>query len=196
MRHYLKYIKDKEMVINVASQICTIVKETLDRKPTYTTRNTINFLNTLSKGELKTMGIKDIIAIITWASNVLGKHHHIESVQAKVDKMLQQVKSFKGLFIELFKKVMPSFWDEHGKLISQFEYQDLLVKNRLGHKTFEDMTQTLSGNVIIDKLVVDFELVDSFRMFGAKLTLIYYVDHVELRVLYKEMENLEVPFGD
>ena len=58
------------------------------------------------------------------------------------------------------------------------------------------MTQPLSGKLIIDKLVVDFELVYSFRMFGAKLPLIYYVDHVELRVLYKEMKNLEVPFGD
>ena len=33
-------------------------------------------------------------------------------------------------------------------------------------------------------------------MIYAKLPPIYYVDHVELRVLAKEMENIEVPFGD
>ena len=43
---------------------------------------------------------------------------------------------------------------------------------------------------------MDFEIVESFRMIGAKLPLISYVDHVELRVLAKEMENLEVPSAD
>ena len=86
------------MVINVARQICTTVKETLDRKPIDTTRKTINFLNTLSKEELRTMGIKDRIEVITWARKVIGKHHHIESFQAKENQMLRRVKYFKGLF--------------------------------------------------------------------------------------------------
>ena len=47
------------MVTNVERQICTVVKETLDRKPTDTARNTINFLNALSREELRKMGIKD-----------------------------------------------------------------------------------------------------------------------------------------
>ena len=33
-------------------------------------------------------------------------------------------------------------------------------------------------------------------MIGAKLPPITYVDHVELWVLVKEMENIEVPSGD
>ena len=88
IRPYLNYIKDKEMVINVARQSCTTVKETLGRKPTDANQNTINFLNTLFEEELKTMGIKDVISVITWANKVIGKHHHIESVQAKEDQML------------------------------------------------------------------------------------------------------------
>ena len=96
LRCYPNYIKDKEMEINVARQSCTTVKETLDRKPIDTPRNTINLLNTLSKEELRTMRIKDIITVITWVRNVIGKHHHIESVQAKEDLMLYQVKYFKS----------------------------------------------------------------------------------------------------
>ena len=57
------------------------------------------------------------------------------------------------------------------------------------------MTQSLLGKVIVDKLAMDFEIVDSFRMIGAKLPPISYVDHVELRILAKEMTNLEVSFG-
>ena len=47
IRPYLNYIKDKEMVINVDRQSCIVVKESLDKKPMDTTRNTIKFLNTL-----------------------------------------------------------------------------------------------------------------------------------------------------
>ena len=77
MRPYLKFIKDKEVVITVARESCIVVKETLDRKPIDTTHNTINFFNTLSQEELKTSGIKDKIAIITWEINIIGKHYHI-----------------------------------------------------------------------------------------------------------------------
>ena len=69
MRPYLKFIKDKEVVITVARESCIVVKETLDRKQIHTTHNTINFLNTLSKEELKTMGIKDMISFIPWEIN-------------------------------------------------------------------------------------------------------------------------------
>ena len=81
----------------------------MDRKPADSTHNSINFLNTLSEEELKTMGIKDMTAVINWARKIIEKHHHIESVQAKADQMLQQVKSFKGLLIKLFQKCLPSF---------------------------------------------------------------------------------------
>ena len=74
IRPYLNFIKDKKMVINAVRQSCVAIKEALDRKPTDTTRNTINFLNTLSKEELRTMGIKDKIVVITWARKVVRKH--------------------------------------------------------------------------------------------------------------------------
>ena len=73
-RLYFNFINDEEMVINAIREICLAVKEALDRKPTNTTRNTINFLNTLSEEELRIMGIKDMITMIIWARKVVGKH--------------------------------------------------------------------------------------------------------------------------
>ena len=154
------------MAINDARRSCTTVKEDLNRKPVDTARNTIHFLNTLSEEELRTMGIKDRIAVITWARKVVVKHQHIETVQAKIDIMLHQVKTFKGSFVSLFQKRLPSFWEENGRLVSQAEYQALLVKSRLDHRKFEDMIQYLSGKIIIDKLEVHFELVNMFRTIG------------------------------
>ena len=58
------------------------------------------------------------------------------------------------------------------------------------------MTQSLLGKFIIDNPTVDFELVNTFRAIGAQLTPISYIDHVELRVLAKEMEILELPSRD
>ena len=48
----------------------------------------------------------------------------------------------------------------------------------MDHKKIEYMTQSLTGKVIIDNLAVDFEILDQFKMIGAKLSLISYVDHV------------------
>ena len=69
----------------------------------------------------------------------------------------------------------------------------MLVQYRMDHKYFEDTTQFLRGKVITNKLAVDFEILDQFKKIGAKLSPISYVDHVELRVLAKEMTNHEVP---
>ena len=47
-----------------------------------------------------------------------------------------------------------------------------------------------------DKLAMDFEILDTFKMIGTKMPPISYVDHMEPRVLDKEMENIEVPSRD
>ena len=80
--------------------------------------------------------------------------------------MLHQIKNFKASFVHSFKKGLSYFWEEDGILMSQAEYQALLVKSRLDHMKFEDMTQSLLEKVIIDKLVVEIELVNMFRTIG------------------------------
>ena len=77
IRPYLNFIHDKEMVINAAKQSCTTVKEALNKKPVDTTKNTTNFVNTPSEEELRAIGIKDRITIITWDRKMVGKHQHI-----------------------------------------------------------------------------------------------------------------------
>ena len=94
--------------------------------------------------------------------------------------MQHQVKIFKKSFVSLFKKGLPSFWEENGRLIPQVEYQDLLVKFRMGHRKFEGMSQSLSRKTMIDKLDVDFEIINTFREICSQFLAISYVDHVEL----------------
>ena len=82
------------------------------------------------------MGIKYRITVITWDRKVVEKHQHIETVQAEIGIMLHQVKTFKGSFVSLFQKGLPSFWEEDGRIFFQAEYQELLVKYGLDHIKF------------------------------------------------------------
>ena len=166
------------MVTNTAKWSFTTTKEALNKNTMDTTKNTTNFLNTMSEEDLRTMGIKDIITVITWVRKVVGKHQHIETVQAEIDIMQHQIKIFKGLFVSLFQKGFPSFWREDGKLLSQSGYQELFVICRLDHIKFEDMNQYLLGKIVIDKLAVDFEIIDTFRIVCTRLPPISYADHV------------------
>ena len=75
----------------------------------------------MSKEELQTVGIKEKIIVVTYERKVIGKHNHIESVQEITKNILQQGNSFEDFFINLFQKGLPSFWDEDGKFISQYE---------------------------------------------------------------------------
>ena len=103
LRPYLNYILDKEIVIHAAKQSCSAVKEVLNNKLIDTSNNIVSFLNGLLDDDLKTMGIKERISVITWAIKVVGKYQHLDSVQAKIDIMQHQVKMFIDLFTPMFK---------------------------------------------------------------------------------------------
>ena len=52
------------------------------------------------------------------------------------------------------------------------------------------------GKIVVDKLAEDFEMLLNFKATCAKLLDFSYVDNVELRVLAKEMVNLDFPTID
>ena len=58
------------------------------------------------------------------------------------------------------------------------------------------MKQSLSGKEIVYKLADDFEILFVFRTTCACLPEFSYRDHVEMRVMEKEMAILELPSPD
>ena len=78
-------------------------------------------------------------------------------MQAKVDIMQHRVKMFIELFTQVFKKGLPFFWEEGGKLLSQVDYHAQLVRCKLENKKFEYMHQSLSGKTVVETLFEDFE---------------------------------------
>ena len=151
----------------------------------------------MTKDEIKKENIQDRFLVITLARKVLNKYHHLETVQAKIDIMHHQIKEFIELFNPLFKRGLPFFWEEKGGMWSQKEYNDSLISCRLDHRQFDDMQQQyLSSKTVIDKLAGDFEMLFDFEATCAKFPDFSYPKNVELRVLAKEMINLELPFFD
>ena len=110
--------------------------------------------------------------------------------------MNHQIKEFIEPFNPLFKGGLPFFWEEKGGMWCQKDYNDRLISCILDHRQFEDMQQSLSGKIVVDKLVGDFVMLFDFKATCAKLIDFSYVENVELKVLAKEMVNLGLPTVD
>ena len=81
-------------------------------------------------------------------------------------------------------------------MLTHKEYQEKLIQCSLDHANFREMNQSLSGKTIVDKLANEFKIFFSFKEACAHLQNYSYRDHIELRVLEKEMSTLELPSAD
>jgi hypothetical protein len=116
---YLNLINDKDNISIKARSRCTIVNETLAKKPLEWAENAINLLKSIPTTEIQTIGIKYRTTLIIWSRSVITKHNLLKSVQTKATQMEQSVQEFKDLFEELFIKGLTPFWDGKGKLYDQ-----------------------------------------------------------------------------
>ena len=81
LRPYLDFILDKEIVTQAARQNILMVKYVLHKNPIDTAHNAISFLNSLNEDEIKKENIQDRVLVIAFASKVVNKYHHLETVQ-------------------------------------------------------------------------------------------------------------------
>jgi hypothetical protein len=85
-RVYMNLINDRDNVAFTAQSRCTIVNETLAKKPSEWAHNAVDFLNSVP-ADLHTIGAKDITALIIWARRITTKHNFLKSVQTKAMQM-------------------------------------------------------------------------------------------------------------
>ncbi len=62
------------------------------------------------------------------------------------------------MFQPLFLKELPELWDPDGKLIPHDKYVELLNQVRAYHSKFDGLHKGLKGEIIVNKLSDDFEL--------------------------------------
>ena len=80
---YLNFINDKDNISITTRNRCTIVNETLAKKPLEWAQNTINLLNSIPTAKLQTIGVKYRTTLIIWARRVITNHSMLKSVQTK-----------------------------------------------------------------------------------------------------------------
>ena len=117
----------------------------------------------------------------------------LDTVQDKVDIISHKVKEVTNLFTPLVNRAIPFFWEEMGPLLSQEEYLERLVNCKSDHNKFQDMQQALSGRVMFDKLVEEFDLLFDFKVTCFKVPNISYAENMELRVLAHQMVVADFP---
>jgi len=82
-RVYLNFINDKDSMDITTRRKCTIVNETLEKKPSEWAQNAINMLNSIPTVELQTIGVKDRTTLNIWARRIISKYNFLKSVQTK-----------------------------------------------------------------------------------------------------------------
>jgi hypothetical protein len=185
---YLNFINDKDNIALTARSRCTVVNETLAKKPSEWAQNAINLLNSIPTVELQPIRVKDIIALIIWAMRVISKHNLLKSVQTKATQMEKSVQYFKDLFEELFIKGLPPFWDGKGKLYHQEEYNAFLTLCRMDHSKFEN----LKGATLVEHMITNFEILNQFKAVKIRLPLMSYDSCIDLDIMIKEMIDYDI----
>lgn len=76
---------------------------------------------------------------------------------------------------------------------SKDDYNTLFTQIRMDHSKFEDIEKGLKGEVIINNLSNDFNILDQFQVIKSNLPLISISSCVELQVLLREVMDYEIP---
>jgi hypothetical protein len=74
-RVYLNFINDKDNMAIIARNRCTVLNETLEKKPSKWAQNAINILNSIPTTEIQIIRVNDRPTLIIWARRVIAKHN-------------------------------------------------------------------------------------------------------------------------
>jgi hypothetical protein len=157
---YLNFINDKDSMDITTRSRCTVVNETLAKKPSEWAQNSIKLVNSIPTAEIQTIGFKYRTTLIISTKRIIAKHNLLKSVQTKAIQMEKSIHEFKDMFEELFMKGLPPFWDGKGKLYDQEEYNSHLTQCRIDHSKFESLEENLKGATLVEFLFKDFEILN------------------------------------
>ena len=112
---------------------------------------------TTSKSKLHILKVDNRTTMIALEDKVIYKHKYVRIIKGK-SKVLKKVQDFRDKFTNVISKGMPSFWDNRGNLISQEDYQAIIVQNKSEEDKFEDLERHIKGSTIVEKIREDCEL--------------------------------------
>jgi hypothetical protein len=192
-RFYLNFINVKDNVDTMTQRKCTVVNETLAKKPSEWAHNIIDLMNVVPTTDLQTIGVRDRISLIIWARRIIANHNLLKSVKNKAMQMQHSIQKFKDTFEQLIVKGLPPFWDGKGSLYNKEDYNSLLIQCRMDHSKFEAMEESMKGPSLVEYLATDFEILNQFKIVKIDLSIMSYSMCISLDILIKEMMDYEIP---
>ena len=107
--------------------------------------------------------------------------------------MHQGLENFNKSFHPLYQKGFPKFWGPDGKLIPQGKYLELLNQERMNHAKFEGMDEGIKGEVSLNKLNEEFELLNQLWMITSSLPAVIHNPLIDLYVVLKYLFEMTIP---
>ena len=189
----MSLIDNEVALVSMARVNSEIVKEYLHTIHINKIHNVVKFMSQTSNEYLTTLGVKDRLKIIIWAKKFIEKHNLLERVSSRTKQMEEEVKKFKDKCEPLYDKGIPIFWDSNGKLLLKEERDTMLTQARMDHSKFEDMDKNLKGEVVVDNLSDDFDILAQIKMIKENSPAISISSCVELQVMVREMMEYKAP---
>jgi hypothetical protein len=193
-RVYLNFINDKDNISITSRSRCTVVNETLAKKPSEWAQNAINLLNSIPTAKLQTIGVKDITTLIIWVKRVIGKHNLLKSIQTKETQMEQSVhESSKICLKNCLSKASHHFGMARENCMIRKNTMLCLTQCRMDHYKFETLEENLKGATLVEHLITDFEILNQFKAVKIGLPVMTYASCIDLEILIKEMIDYDIP---
>ena len=129
LKYYFVQVEDERNLATSCLDNMQTILENLGDKPLQA-QNVINYLNSRSNTQLKFAGVEDISDLISKARKNIIKDRLLNDIATKANYLLRRVEDFKIIFKEIFEQGLPNFWDEHGLILSDVEYQEKFLERR------------------------------------------------------------------
>jgi hypothetical protein len=78
-------------------------------------------------------------------------------------------------------------------MYDQEEYNDRLTQSIMDHSNFETLEENLKGATLVEHLIIDFEILNQFKVVKLGLLVMSYASCIDLEILIKEMLDYDIP---
>jgi hypothetical protein len=187
---YFKIIDDEMLLVDEADEVIHKSFHELGTRPQVATQ-IIKFLNSNSRETLLKKGVNDRTTMVMETERIFTKRNLIQQAQNECIALKRNVEYFSNKFENLVKMGLPSAWDKDGKLLSYEDFRKSLFISREKDDKFQNMTNTLRGQTIVDLLIDDFYLLwKTKNLFSHTPT---YEKYTKLDIAFRQMKYFSYP---
>lgn len=193
LQPYFQLIEDEQALTSSSKQSCWDLKQEIKYKHLEEMETILTYVSTTSKVDLLAIGIPNGAKIRMSTKKLIEKNNLLNNVEERVNFIFNKVKYFKVKFYDLFQQGLPSFWDGQQFLMYRKDYEVLFAQQKNEKSKFQDLDKQLKGQIVVNKLIHDFEFLIHFKERVRSLPPLSYAHINEIKDLTKELDVFYYP---